>query len=118
MLDKKVEETGRGVTITLYGEATIQNASELKNIIMEQMNVKKYLAINLAYVTDCDLSFLQLICGAHKMSLRDGKTLAISERSSLVDDVASSSGFIRTSGCVTDGHPAQGCLWQSGKAGA
>lgn len=117
MLDRKVEETDRGVTITFYGEATIQNASELKNIIMEELGAHTGIAINLSYVTDCDLSFLQVICGAHKMSLRDGKSLAISDRSPLVDGVALSSGFIRTSGCVSEGRFAQGCLWQSKTAG-
>lgn len=118
MLDKKIEETDRGATITFYGEATIQNSSELKNIILEELGAHTGLAINLSYVTDCDLSFLQVICGAHKMSLRDGKTFTISGRSPLVDDVASSSGFMRTSGCVTEGHHARGCLWQDVKAGA
>jgi len=117
MLDRKIEETGDGVTLKLYGDVTIQSAAELKNILVEQLGTHSDLTIDLSYVTDCDLSLFQLICAAHKRSVKDAGTIRIGDCSAAVYGMASSSGFLRTSGCVPDEHQGQGCLWQCEKAG-
>lgn len=112
MLDRKIEEAGLSVIITLYGDVTVQNAAELKDILIEQLAAHSDLTVNLSYVTNCDVSMFQLICAAHKKALKDAKAVRVGDCSDTVNKTASSSGFPRTSGCVAEEHQGQRCLWQ------
>jgi len=115
MLDIKLEETGRGVTLTLYGDITIQRAPELKTFLLEQLAAHSDLTINLSYVTGCDLSLLQLIFAAHKRCIKGGGIVRVSDCSTTIHEMASSGGFLRTPGSISDDH--SGCLWQCKKPG-
>ncbi len=109
MLDKKIEENGEVSVLTLYGDITVQNAAELREVLMEQLAAHSDLTIDLSYVTNCDLSLFQLICATHKRSIEDEKKVRLGDSSASVKEIASSGGFLRTSGCVPD--PKIECLW-------
>ena len=115
MLDRKIEEKGAGSVLTLYGDVTVQSAAELRGILLEQLAVHSDLTIDLSYVTNCDLSLFQLICATHKRSVKDAKTVRMGDCSASIKETASSGGFLRTSGCVSDTN--EKCLWHCENAG-
>ena len=109
-MDSKVEHTDNGITLTLYGDATIQNAVDLKGVLAGELGGGDSLTVDLAYVTDCDVSLFQLLCAAHKRSVSDGKGMQISNCSPAVSRVLSSGGFRRDIGCVAEAQDS--CFWQ------
>jgi ABC-type transporter Mla MlaB component len=72
-MDSKVEHTENGITLTLYGDATIQNAVDLKGVLAREIGSGDNLTVDLAYVTDCDVSLFQLLCAAHRRSVSEGR---------------------------------------------
>lgn len=107
-----VEMTRSGGTdvLKLKGSWTIERANELKRVLLEMLNSCEHMSIDLEELTDVDLSTMQLICSAHRTSLRDGKQLALHERKSQsLKQVVHEAGFVRTLGCHKD--PTKKCLW-------
>lgn len=109
-MDSRVEHTEDGVVLTLYGDVTIQSAVELKGVLAREIGGGGNMTVNLAYVTDCDLSLFQLLCAAHKRSLNDSRAMKVSGFSPAVLQVISSGGLKRDSGCVAG--VEETCFWQ------
>jgi len=109
-MDSKVEHTDNGITLTLYGDTTIQSAVDLKGVLAREIGGGDSLTVDLAYVTDCDVSLFQLLCAAHKRAVSDGKAMRVSNCSPAVSRVVSSGGFRRDIGCVAKAQ--DGCFWQ------
>ena len=116
MIDSRTEQTEHGALLTLYGDATVQNASEIKDIIIGKLNEGGVLTLDLSYVTDCDISLLQLVCAAHRRYPEDTLTILMGGFSPAVYEAASASGFLMVSGCQA-GRGDEGCLWHCLKAG-
>jgi len=109
-MDSKVEHTENGITLTLYGDATIQTAVDLKGVLVRELGGGDNLTVDLAYITDCDVSLFQLLCAAHKRSVSDGKAMQVSNCSPAVSRIISSGGLNRGSACMTEAQ--DGCFWQ------
>ncbi len=109
-MDSKVEHTENGIILTLYGDATIQNAMDLKGVLARELGGGDSLTVDLAYVTDCDVSLFQLLCAAHKRSLTDGKSMRVSNCSPAVSRVISAGGLTRDAGCMAEAQDS--CFWQ------
>jgi anti-anti-sigma regulatory factor len=56
---------------------TIEEAGRIRALLMEQLAEKNGLVLNLSNVDEVDLSFLQLLCAAHKSASNAGKTFAL-----------------------------------------
>jgi len=106
-MDTRTDHTEDGTILSLYGDATIHNAAELKGVLTRELEGTRGLTVNLAYVTDCDVSFFQLLCAAHRKALKDERPMTVSECSPAVSRVAATGGFIRDEGCSE-----HVCLWQ------
>jgi len=109
-MDSKVEHTENGTTLTLYGDTTIQNAVDLKGVLAREIGGGDNLTVDLAYVTDCDVSLFQLLCAAHRRSVSEGKAMRLSNCSPAVSRVISSGGFKRDLGCMPETQDT--CFWQ------
>ena len=108
-MDSKIEKTDGGTVLTLYGDVTIQSATELKGILLEQLTGNTDLIVDLSYVTDCDISLFQLLCAARKKSISNKKPIGVSGCSPAIQQVMSSGGFLRESGCIAGDDCS--CLW-------
>lgn len=109
-MDSKVEHTENGIILTLYGDATIQSALELKGVLVRELAGGDALTVNLAYITDCDVSLFQLLCAAHRKSLDDGRPIRVSDCSPAVYQVIASGGLSRDFGCVEEAR--ESCFWR------
>lgn len=63
--------------IALQGTLLIERAAELKEKVSRALEGSGSVTIDLGGATDMDLSFLQLLCSAHKAAIEGGKTLLL-----------------------------------------
>ncbi|MBF0507253.1 MAG: STAS domain-containing protein [Nitrospirae bacterium] len=110
-MDFKTEYSGDSGILTLDGDLTIERADELKKALIDGLAETDRLIVDLENVGEADLTCLQLLCSAHRMSVRLNKRLMLSEkRSEAFRNLCKTAGFQRHTGCVLD---TQGsCLWK------
>ncbi len=66
-----------GKRLKLSGDLTIQEAGEFRTILLGSLEKADSLSINVESVTAAELPCLQLLCSAHKTSIKQAKTLAL-----------------------------------------
>jgi ABC-type transporter Mla MlaB component len=109
-IDEHQDESGV-LCLQLGGAATIPAAAALREALLAALRNETSVRLNLAGITQLDLSCLQLFCSAHHSALDGQKTLALDgELSGYVSDVLRCSGFGRKRGCARSPEPAS-CLW-------
>jgi len=109
----QIKPVGPGAAdiLKLDGKLTIERTQELKNILLDALNEKDDVIIDLKSAMEVDASFLQLLCAAHKSALRMHKRLILdSGKSSALKTAVHQAGYIRTLCCTGD--PNQDCLWK------
>jgi len=99
--------------LALKGALTIECANELKSMLLDALNKKDHVVLNLEGVKEVDLSCLQLLCSAHRTSLKFHKQLTLAGRQpESFQQAVRDAGFTRQVGCHKDPH--QKCLWIGG----
>jgi anti-anti-sigma regulatory factor len=107
-MKSRIEDSDNKRTLNLYDDFTIQNADELKTVLKESLEAADILTINAEYITEIDLSCLQLLCAAHKSAIHEGKTVVLDySRSKVVEDTLLQSGYARHAGCTGN----EKCFW-------
>lgn len=103
MIDFKVEQSDDKRILLINGELTIQNASELKRILMESINNSEHVVLNLENVTEMDLSSLQLLYSAHRTAAKSNRRFTLSNNCPEVFKKAvKDTGYLRHFGCESD----------------
>ncbi len=96
----------------LAGKLTISRASELAASVGQMLAEAEHAAVlDLAAVTAADVSFLQILCAAHRTALRDGKSLSITSPSKELLRTVRTAGFERRQPCTQC--TGDTCLWQA-----
>ncbi len=109
-MDVEIMRSAETSVLKLKGSWTIERTDELKHALLEALNGSEGIVIELEGLTDLDLSSIQLLCSAHRTSLRLGKRLALHEqKSEALKRIVRDAGFDRTIGCHKD--PDKSCLW-------
>ena len=97
--------------LTLGGELTIEQAVEIKKVLITALGNTTRLILDLENVREADLTCLQLLCSAHRMSVRLNKRLILSgKRSEAFRNLCKTAGFQRHTGCVLD--EQESCIWK------
>jgi anti-anti-sigma regulatory factor len=103
-------ETG---AVELKGSWTIERAHQLNQTLIEALQAAEAVSVDVASLSEADLSCLQLLCAAHRTSLNLKKPFKLTrERSATFRQVVHDAGFVRTLGCHQD--PSKSCLWVGG----
>lgn len=106
----RTETSNEGIVLGVSGECTIEHALELKKVLAEALNSHKQLLLRLGNVTAVDLSFLQLLCWAHRNSVMMSKQITLdAEQSAVFKNTIEEAGFVRPLGCKREFH--RSCLW-------
>ncbi|MDD5642731.1 MAG: STAS domain-containing protein [Syntrophales bacterium] len=95
------------------GDLTIDNAQELHRVLLAALDNATEISLTFAEVTAVDLSFVQLLCAAHRTAIRADKTLKLADpRPEVLKAAVRETGFIRERGCNLDSQGS--CLWKEG----
>lgn len=112
-MDAELDRTAEGSVLKLKGSWTVERARELKRALLDALNSGERIIIESQGITELDLSAMQLLCSAHRMSLRLGKHLSLHEQKSKpLKRMARDLGFARARGCHRA--PLENCLWTGG----
>lgn len=96
--------------LKLQGDWTIERAGDLKPALLEALGNGEHIVIDMEGLTGMDLSIMQLLCSAHRKSIRLGRQFGFSERKpETLKRIVRDAGLVRTIGCHKD--PCRGCLW-------
>ena len=99
----------------LSGKLTIPRAYESVAAISQVLAEAEHgVVLDLSEVTGADVTFLQILCAAHRSALREGKSFSIAAPSRALLDTVRTAGFERTQPCTKCTGDA--CLWQSKEA--
>jgi len=100
--------------VMIGGEMTIRNAGEIRNALLVAFSEGEGVCLEMGKVTEVDLAGLQLLCAAHRTSMKDKKHFSISG----IDNEAfkciiQDAGFLRHTGCADDVNKT--CVWTGGE---
>ena len=104
------EKPDSTVAINLGGDLTIARAGELRQIISEALNTGDQILLACSESADVDLSFLQLVCSAHRTALESNSLLRLSdtlEKHLFIK--AGEAGYFRDTACRSDKNHE--CFW-------
>ncbi|CAN2046687.1 STAS domain-containing protein [Candidatus Magnetomoraceae bacterium gMMP-1] len=108
-MELKTDSSSNSGELILDGDITIENAGELKKILIESMKKTDNLIIYLDKVTAMDLSSLQLLCSAHRSFIKLNKKIKLQTKSlELFKKVVNNAGYSRVKGCI---EPYDQCFW-------
>lgn len=110
MIRKKAADSSHKTAITVSGDLSIQRASELKNILQTALKQGGHVVLEFAECSGTDLSFVQLLCSAHRTAVGLGKSLELGATASsqflrMVEDA----GYLRDKCCALSSDKT--CLW-------
>ncbi len=112
-MEKNLEKPAVAETLTLAGDLTIEHAQELHQKLMTFLDQSQQLTIAFEDVTAADLSLVQLLCSAHRTSVRADKFLQLDQqRPKALRQVVREMGFLRDKGCALDSQGS--CIWKKG----
>ncbi|MEA3544148.1 MAG: STAS domain-containing protein [Thermodesulfobacteriota bacterium] len=112
MLNIHKEPAGDGaIVLKLEGDATIEYAEQLHQVLLETLREIDQLSVDLEQVTSCDFYILQLLCSAHRTAMKWKKHLSFHGiPSPVVRETIFSTGFLRNHGCSLS-PDVNDCLW-------
>lgn len=70
-----IEESKDKVTLVLAGDLTITQISVAREELQNALNKSQHIELDLEEVKKVDLTFLQLLCSAHRKAVAMGKNL-------------------------------------------
>ena len=79
MADFKIEQSDKKKILTITGSVTIENINAVKKVLVDIIDQSDHVMVNIADITEVDVTFLQLLCSAHKSMISRNKRLSISE---------------------------------------
>jgi len=89
--------------LALSGDLTVLHAHEIKREITDALKISDGLILDLTDSNDIDITFLQILCAAHKTAVNVGKNMEINKDSyGLIKKVLYRTGFIRQMGCLRE----------------
>ncbi len=109
----KTQSKGTSFTIIAEGEFKIDDVSESCDIIKKVFDKKPTaIAFDFSAVTGADISFLQLICSAHKEAHDSGVDIKASSLPADMTDKINELGFLQPDACMAG--DMKFCLWATG----
>ena len=77
MSDFRAGESGRKIELVLDGPLTIEKASAIRTKLISTLSRGNEIVISIDADVPVDLSFLQLLCAAHRSASKLGKAFAL-----------------------------------------
>lgn len=110
MITFRVEDPGNIGVLVVEGEVGMENAEELKSNLICALHSVEKVFVNVENVSEVDESCLELLCSAHRTSLRLQKTFAFNGAvPEQLRRIITDAGFKRNLGCLPD--VCKTCLW-------
>lgn len=110
MADIQRKQEGDRAIVTVSGDATVSSAAALKKELVAALQAASAVDVVVENITAADITFLQLLCSAHRTAAARNKALTVTglaqERMSAM---LLRTGFSRQTGCQENTRTS--CLW-------
>lgn len=107
----KVEKKKGKSVVVMEGEMTIEHAASLRDSLLKSLEGADNIVLDLNNVTTVDLSFLQLLCSAHRTSVKAQKSMEMkSDYPESLKQAVREAGYSRHFGCTLESDST--CLWK------
>lgn len=106
----KSQKSAKTIRLDFSGPLTVKNAAELKDVLLSTLDEEETMIINLAEVTEIDLSSLQLLCSVHQYALKNGKEISLNDPEENLLSAGKVAGFHSGKKCRYEKN--NGCLWR------
>ncbi|MFZ5452541.1 MAG: STAS domain-containing protein [Thermodesulfobacteriota bacterium] len=112
-MNNKQRTSPKTECLKFTGDLTIDNAQELHKALAAALDSAAAISVSFEEVTTVDLSFVQLLCAAHRSAVRADKILKLADpRPEVLKEAVRETGFVRERGCVLD--VQNSCIWKEG----
>lgn len=112
-MNNEKKASPKNEVVKFNGDLTIENAQELHRLLLAALDNHKEISLFFEEVTAVDLSFVQLLCAAHRTAVRADKILKLADpRPEVLKTAVRETGFIRETGCALDSQGS--CIWKEG----
>lgn len=102
----------RQTTLMFAGDLDLYSANQAHQALAEAIRNYAHIAVQVMRVEALDLSFLQLICSAHRTAIFQKKRFTLTlEDVDHIKQLLAPIGFNRDCGCGSD--PLEPCIWQT-----
>lgn len=107
MSENKVGKEG---VLSFTGDLVLAEAQQTKQQLLEAIQEVDKLYLDLSRIDSADISFIQLLCSAHRECLVTHKEMYLQgEVSDTMDNFLEKAGYTKHHGCVSDLRAT--CLW-------
>ncbi len=97
--------------LKLEGRCTIEQANDLKALLVEALDSANGLVLDLERVSEADITCLQLICAAHSAFLKSNRKLSLNDNlPECIRRIVTQAGYGRAVSC--HGESDASCLWK------
>lgn len=95
--------------LIMDGALTIENAAEIRNVVRDALAGADSLVLTIGENADVDITFLQILCSAHRTAVKGGRQLFLkAAHENGLSRMLSEAGF---TGSNCDGDRQESCLW-------
>lgn len=110
MKDRKRQKVKKPAAVVITGDATIGSVKKWKRELEKALRSASSVQVEIGQISRIDVTFLQLLCAAHRTSAVLGKDLTIAgvEREPIAS-LLRQAGFLRHIGCHES--TRRSCLW-------
>ncbi len=113
-MTSKKKSTQKAKVLKLTGDLTISRGEEILSQLRDAFEKNREVCVSLQEVESMDLSFLQLLCSAHRTAAVEKKTIVLEHSApEMFQRVVKQAGFKRRSGCAYS--PDGTCLCNQGE---
>ncbi len=103
-------EIGKDGLLVFTGDVTIASAGQVKDVLLSAVKEVARLNIDLTGVEATDISFLQILCAAHRqMSMEDKQICLSGGMSGVIENMLHRTGYKKKIGCSNESMSS--CLW-------
>lgn len=102
--------TGTEGILSLQGDLTMVHAQDTRKTLLEAIDKVDALRLDLNGVDSVDVSFVQLLCAAHRECFLSGKKILLQGNpTESIEEALERAGYTRQLGCIADARKS--CLW-------
>lgn len=103
-------QTGKEGVLTLMGRHTMAETMETKKALVEAIEEVDRLHLDLLAIESIDVSFIQLLCAAHRECFLSGKIICLQgDVPGAIEDFLQRAGYSKQHGCFAEAQAS--CLW-------
>jgi anti-anti-sigma factor len=107
-----ITEAGKEGFLSLVGDLTMAEAQETKKVLLEAIQEVNTLHLDLKEIESVDLSFIQLLCAAHRECFLAEKAIFLQgDVSDIMEKLLEKAGYSKQFGCSSAAKKS--CLWSS-----